>query len=407
MRLLNFRADAHASGGRIDVSWEIYPEPGETLDGTVPVVQVRRKTRDFMYPPAVDSDPFVIYDGATFSADRTLATRFEIEAGYRVTEVVEADEVDVEGGTTLVPRRWTRTCFDDGKIHHLLLRIADRGDGDAGLTPGTVYYYQVFGDLVPTGGNMAPYRAVAQATASHGMGDQLYRLLPDIHQRYDEKGDLQRFLSLFGDQLDLMRSLAEGLLGLHDVDNCDYRILPLLADWIGWDLNFAAPIPIRRHEIKYAAALYRITGTEPGCRIWVKRLTGWDAWVKEFYRNVFFTNNLGNPDDPTDHGSRTVDTNNPELLANIRKRKDDLDYTYDTGTSDEDWYAYNVVGLFVRPAEGETVATALRKKANLVNNLSLFMPVNIRGIVILETDTTTDVRDETMDLLEGTTDETP
>jgi phage tail-like protein len=406
VRLLNFRADAHASGGRIDISWEIHPDPGETLDGTVPAVQVRRKTRDFVFPLAAPDDPFLIYDGATFSTTHTLAPRFEVEAGFRVTEVVEADEKTAVGKTVLVPRRWIRTYRDEGGgIHHLRVRIADRGDGDAGLMPGTVYYYQVFGELVPTNGNPAPYRATAPATADHALGEQLYRLLPNIHQRYDEHGELQRFVSIFGDQLDLMRSLAEGLPALHDVDNCDYRVLPLLAGWIGWNLNFAAPIPIRRHEIKYAAALYRITGTVPGCMIWVKRLTGWEARIKEFYRNVFFTNDLGNPDDPSDHGSRTVDTSNPDRLAHIGKFEDDLDYTYDTGTTDADRYAYNVVGIFVRPNAGETVNTVLRKRANLVNNLSLFLPVNIRGVVIIETDTTTEVRSETMDLLEGTDDE--
>lgn len=407
MRLLNFRADAHASGGRIDVFWEIHPHPGEALEGATPAVQVRRKPRDFVYPLPVDGDPFLIYDGATFSADRTLAPRLEIEDGYRVTEVVDADEAEEDGETVPVPRRWTRTYFDQGgKIHHLKVRIADRGNDPGGLTPGTAYYYQVFGSLVPTSGNMASYRTVAQATARYGLGDQLYRLVPDVHQRYDERGELRRFVSLFGDQFDLMRSLAAGLLGLHDVDNCDYRALPLLADWVGWDLNFAAPIPIRRHEIKYAAALYRITGTVPGCMIWARRLTGWEARIKEFYRNVFFTNDLGNPDDPTDRGSRSVDTNNPELLAHIGQFEDVLDYTYDTGTTDQDWYAYNVVGVFVRPTEGETVATVLRKRANLVNNLSLFVPVNIRAVVILETTTTTDVHGDTMDLLRGSGDET-
>ena len=79
--------------------------------------------------------------------------------------------------------------------------------------------------------------------------------------------------------------------------------------WLGWDLSHGKPIPIQRHEIKYAArALRRDRHACPARMLWVKRLTGWDARVKEFWRNVFFTNDLGNPDDPADHGSRTVDT---------------------------------------------------------------------------------------------------
>ena len=121
-----------------------------------------------------------------------------------------------------------------------------------------------------------------------------------------ENGQLRRFVDLFGAGFDHLRSRADGLRDLHAVDTVDYRMLPHMAAWLGWDLSHDKPIPLQRHEIKYAAQLYRITGTLPGSMIWVKRLTGWDARVKEFWRNVFFTNDLGNPDDPDDRGSRTA-----------------------------------------------------------------------------------------------------
>jgi phage tail-like protein len=403
MQLTTFRADAHAAGQRIDLSWEIHPERGERLDGSLPPVRIRRKQRDFEYPavPEGNADPFLIYDEATFSADTTLPAHYEIEAGYRITEEVDADEVaDADEPQR---RRWIRTYrTSEGVIDHLAVRLADR----EGLKPGTVYYYQVSGTIVPEGGNPAPYRAVAQATGDYQMDAQLYTLLPSLHQRYDEMGQLRAFVSIFGDQLDLWRSTAEYLTALHDVDSVDYRALPLLAAWLGWDLNFAAPIPIHRHEIKYAAALYRITGTIPGCKIWVKRLTGWDAEIKEFYRNVFFANDLGNPDLPPDRGSRTVDTSDVVLMANIGTARDELDYTYDTGMTNDDWYAYKVVGIFVRPNEADTVALVKRKLANLMNNRELFLPVNMRGVVILDLDTVTSVGTDTLDLLSGSEDET-
>ena len=40
-------------------------------------------------------------------------------------------------------------------------------------------------------------------------------------------------------------------------------------------------------------------------------------------------------------------------LANIGTPDDHVDYTYDTGTTDLDWYVYNVVGLYVYPNENE------------------------------------------------------
>jgi phage tail-like protein len=407
VRLTNFRADADAAGRRIDISWEVHPDQGEILSDELPGVQVRRKLRDFEFPETEgDTDPFVIYDDTTFSADQSLPQAFQVDAGYRVIERVDADLVP--GVDDPVRRRWVWTYLnDDGSIHHIRLRYADRGENEnGGLEPGTVYYYQIAGDIVPTDENPARYRAIAQATAAHGSADRLYGLLPDIHQRYDERGELQRFVSIFGNQFDLLRSTAESLTTLHDVDTVDYRMLPQLAEWLGWDLNFGASIPIRRHEIKYATPLYRMTGTIPGCRIWAKRLTGWDADIKEFHRNVFFSNDLGNPDDESDHGSRTVDTSDPNLLANIGTVDDDLDYTYDTGETNDDWYAYKVVGIFVRPTEDETVATVTRKLANLKNNLSLFLPVNMRGVVVLDLDTVSTVGTDTLDLLNQTEDET-
>ena len=136
--------------------------------------------------------------------------------------------------------------------------------------------------------------------------------------------------------------------------------------------------------------------------IWVKRLTGWDSQIKEFYKNVFFTNNTGEPEVPGDQGSRTVDTSNATLLANLGKFADTACYTYDTGTTDSDWYAYNVIGIFITPPGTETVAGIQRKRGKLVNNLSLFLPVNIRGVAILQLPSTTDLRTETMDLLQST-----
>jgi hypothetical protein len=93
-------------------------------------------------------------------------------------------------------------------------------------------------------------------------------------------------------------------------------------------------------------------------------------------------------------------------MANIGTARDELDYTYDTGMTNDDWYAYKVVGIFVRPNEADTVALVKRKLANLMNNRELFLPVNMRGVVILDLDTVTSVGTDTLDLLSGSEDET-
>ena len=161
----------------------------------------------------------------------------------------------------------------------------------------------------------------------------------------------------------------------------------LLAAWLGWDLSHGKSIPIQRHEIKYASHLYRVTGTVPGSMLWIKRLTGWDARIKEFWRNVLSTNDLGNPHDPADHGSRTVDTSDEQLLSSMGTFEDGVDYVYDTGTGQQDWYSYNAIGIFARPEPGESADDALRKCGRALSSTSLFLPFNLRAVVVLEADT--------------------
>ena len=87
-------------------------------------------------------------------------------------------------------------------------------------------------------------------------------------------------------------------------------------------------------------------------------------------------------------GSTTVDTRNVDKVDLIDTFEDFLSYTLYTGQQTErqrrDLYFYNKVGFFITPKAGETVAEVLHKKTNLLNSLSLFVPVNIRGNVIVE-----------------------
>ncbi|MBI4670722.1 MAG: hypothetical protein HY741_03510 [Chloroflexi bacterium] len=426
MRIANFRADADIVGRRIKVAWEFLLDAGETL-ASIPSVTVRRKTRDFEFPPppAQGSDPFLLYDSRAFppATGNVLASDlpgWESRAGdtRTVVSVVTVAQL-VDGVAVEWTRRTTANTFNAAGVPlSQRVEILDTGDAPDGLQPGTTYYYQIASPLIPNAA-LPEYRVTATAGEGYALNRTLYEMLPTIYRRHDvtarvptpgaeavpeaanRSGQLRRFLDPFGASLDAMRSAAENLRGLHDLDNVDARFLPLMAGWIGWDLNFDASIPLQRHEIKYAPALYRINGTIPACLIWVKRLTGWSCRVKEFFPNVFFSNDMGLLERPDDHGSRTVNTADAELLANIGTPDDKVDYTYDTGTSDQDWYAYNVVGLFVFPPDAEPANAIARKREKLKRNLSRFMPVNIRGVVILQAPKITEApSSEELNLLE-------
>ena len=167
---------------------------------------------------------------------------------------------------------------------------------DLKLSGETVYYYRLYpfkgGDRARRVFDDDPENRVsAMATSPAGMADEMYRLLPAIYRRYDETGALRDFLELPGGQLDQLYSYASAALGLHDVRRVDGELLPLLADWIGWNTNRSLPLAEQRGEVRNAPALYQATGLIPVIGATVQRIAKVRSRVKEFVHNVALTNN--------------------------------------------------------------------------------------------------------------------
>jgi phage tail-like protein len=418
VKVQDFRAVADIVGRRARVSWDVVLDPGETM-AAAPKLTLRRKKRDFEFPASGARDPFVVYSSDAFPPAATAVTEVDlgeaVENGRRTVSTAESVSRVIDSMPVEVLRRTRTIAFDAQRIpvryREEILDVSDRAQG---LEPGTTYYYELDGPALPAE-DRETFRAVATPTEVHRSGRMLYEQLPAILRRHDvnkapardvgaipeaspDNGQLRRFVDLFGAGADHLRSRADGLRALHDVDTVDYRILPHLASWLGWDLSHGKPIPIQRHEIKYSAHLYRITGTVPGAMIWVKRLTGWDARIKEFWRNVFFTNDLGNPHDPSDRGSRTVDTSDPVLLAGMGKFEDAVDYVTDTGAGPDDWYSTNAVGVFAAPEPDDTADDVVRKRALVARSTALFLPFNLRAVVVLEAETVEQATDVNLGL---------
>jgi phage tail-like protein len=313
VNIAGFAARADIVGRRIRISWAFVPEPGETL-ADIPPVTLRRKLRDYAYPAVDDPDPYLVYDSNGFPPAPVPAalTVTDLDGWERVANgervVVEPVSVAilVSGQFVEVLRRTVATVFDlNGAALRQRVEILDVGMLPGALQPNQTYYYQLFSRDLPTGGDAAaPYRDTAMATDSYGQNRVLYQSLPEVYRRHDVItrpaapgqdsvpelapgfGQLRRFLDPFGIAFDSLRGTAEGIRTLHDIDNVEAKYLPLIAQWIGWDLSVEVDIPLRRNELKTANRLYALVGTLPGLRALVTQFTGWFAQIGEFAQNI-------------------------------------------------------------------------------------------------------------------------
>jgi len=261
------RAVPHLRGGRIDLTWSLPPstdyDPGRRL-GAVLVV---RRERTFPRDP---SDGRVVYHGAPVSgvSDTTATPQ---RTYYYTVYAVEEDQP----GSPPQPPVWR---------------------ADAGA------------------------QAWALSTTDFGSTARLYALLPGVHQVRDAglddaelerlalddptlaaalsalpadirgTGQLHRFLRAAAAPLDLIRSSAEALRDLHDVDVAPPDFLPLLASWLGWEIDGTLPVYEQRNEVKFAPRLYRTVGTVDSLRRLVTRYTGWYTRAAEMEQAILRSN---------------------------------------------------------------------------------------------------------------------
>lgn len=169
---------------------------------------------------------------------------------------------------------------------------------DYSLKGETTYYYTLF---LLDENNVVVEQAstAAMATAPYDMSGQMYELLPRIYHRYDTasvsssdklKGQLRRFLDLPAGQLDLLHSYAKATLDLYNLDKVDGRLLPLLAQWLGWQTDYRQGFDRQRNEIRNAPYLYKTIGIIAAVEATIKRVLGRESRTKEFLHNVFLSN---------------------------------------------------------------------------------------------------------------------
>lgn len=308
MRLQNISAEPHPYGNRVDLKWE-NPEPD-----VYPQVRVVRRTGTHPLSP---EDGHLVIQANAFLLEYELSIVSDLDnrviPGGLVQRFLDNGIILSQSSSIRIVAPGSKWGIADGEKQYIL-RVVDgmihaykKGPdtvADENLKSETIYYYTLF----PFKNNPPGFvfdrrnRTAAMATGPYDMAGQMYRLLPGIYHRYDtvlsdrvadqdrEKGELRRFLDIPGSLLDQFHSFAKAMLDGYDLDRVDGRLLPLLAQWIGWKTDFRLETASQRNEIRNAPALYQKIGLIPTVEATVKRMSGWESSTKEFVHNIFLSN---------------------------------------------------------------------------------------------------------------------
>jgi hypothetical protein len=182
----------------------------------------------------------------------------------------------------------------------------------------------------------------------------------------------------------MLHGLIDGLRDLRNPRRIASRLLPQLAPFIGWTLKDYLNEDGQRSEIGFAPVIYQTVGTIPTIAAVINRLTGWDAQVREFVRNVLVSfdgsrlerlpsgeqvyvdgSQVQNPTPPphlSGHSlpAGSLDITDAMAMFKLRTRSFDNQsaYNYDCGQPDgqggyrrdeDDWYNRETIGIYIVP----------------------------------------------------------
>ena len=308
MKFTGLFATPDLMGRRIRLTWGWTLDPLETV-GQVPDVVLRRKLRDFAFPPLVVNDPYLIHDSAVFppAPVPNVLTVTDLPDGQTVASGLTGTATTISlarvtQGSPLEFLRRNETIWRDGTGRPVQVEIVML-DAE-GLQPGVQHYYELDDGSAPGPEDVGLYRSIARAGEVWGLNRKLWDLLPEIYKGGDATamamaatipgvpeagragGQLKRFIDTFGMGLDSLRNGAEGLRSLRDVEATPPDALAALGNQIGWNVAPALPVEQSRNEVETAARLFALGGTVQAMRALITHQTGWRAQAAEMAQTL-------------------------------------------------------------------------------------------------------------------------
>jgi len=118
---------------------------------------------------------------------------------------------------------------------------------------------------------------------------KLLDLLPPLYRERDDSGFLSTFLKVPAASLDELKELADRFPEIFDVDRCEERFLPLLAELVGHRFDPLKDAARQRRLIREAVEIYRRKGTIPAIRRSLVEI-GWEGRIEETFRKALRLN---------------------------------------------------------------------------------------------------------------------
>ncbi len=306
-------------GPQVIVSWRAPEMPAEVLE-----VRLVRRLHDY---PAGPEDGKVLYAGPPGDGRLADLDLLECRCTYYAVFSLRRDTEEwvslPRARAEIIP---LKSGFFPGKLMALLPEV-----------------YLIADKKLEKGG--------AGRVALERRTDAATREVFNLHEDgVTKKGQLARFLKIFGTELDVAKGLIDCLPHLLDVDETCGHYLPFIAALVGLELNRELPIPQQREEIKREVEVYKLKGTIFGIAAKARSITGFPVEVDEWCDNLLVANRL----------DRTSADFRPEVKERLGLPRDPTAYVID-GSAGAD-YACGRFGVYFEIPCGECLARSVVEK---------------------------------------------
>lgn len=299
------------------------------------------------------------------------------------------DEFSLDEGSTMsieVYRGTGESIIDYHKTETAVTNeddLPEYTEDDDWLEGEKMYYYTIF-VVDDTDTYHASYGTTiaVSPTKKYGLGDWLYRQLPNVYKRKDREDSqnkaIKKLCDLIGEEIDFMYSKTNMLNNINNPDKTNPDNLDLIADYLGYNLNRTLPLSIQRRLLKNAVNIYKHKGTKKGLSALVKYYSGFltSSGVYEETYKILRTLDFGYEENSTIEfkDSTCIDfTNFDESL--IGTVDDPLDYMWDF--SSEGNYSSNKYVAYIK----KTAPLTTEQEQDMINRvdnvLEEYTPVGV------------------------------